>query len=67
VTVNDITGAVRRRKAQFYLVEYFPMTLRDARRRLFPRQIPPFKWTIAMISDVRAGMRGGVMPPRKCD
>jgi hypothetical protein len=56
--VNDITGAVRRRKAQFYLVEHFPMTLVEARRRLFPRQVPPFKWTIAVVSDVRMGAEG---------
>ncbi len=53
--MNDITGTVRRRKAQFYLVEHFPMTLVGARRRLFPRQVPPFKWTIAVVSDVRMG------------
>ncbi len=56
MSVNDITGVVRRRKAQFYLVEHFPMTLLDARRRLFPRQVPPFKWVIAVMSDVRASV-----------
>jgi hypothetical protein len=53
--VNIITGAARRHKAQFYLFEHFPMTLLEARRRLFPRQVPPFKWVIAVVSDVRAG------------
>ena len=70
MSVNAITGAVRRRKAQFYVVEHFPMTLVDARRRLFPRQAPPFKWIIAVVSDVRAGVvcvcecgGGGVAAP----
>jgi hypothetical protein len=30
------------------------MTLVEARRRLFPRQVPPFKWVISVVSDVRA-------------
>jgi hypothetical protein len=53
VSENVITGAVRRRKAQFYLVEHFPTTLADACRR-FPGQAPPFNWVIAVVSDVRA-------------
>jgi hypothetical protein len=60
VSVNDITGAVRRRKAQFYLVEHFPLTLVAARRLHFPRQVPPFKWVIAVLSDVRAVIPSGL-------
>jgi hypothetical protein len=50
--INQRTGD--RLKAQFYLVEYFPMTLQGALDSRFPRQVPPFKWTIAIVSDVRA-------------
>jgi hypothetical protein len=53
VYVDVITGAVRRCKAQFLLVEHFPTTLADARRRS-PGQAPPFNWVIAVLSDVRA-------------
>jgi hypothetical protein len=69
--VNTITKATRRRKAQFYLVEHFPMTLVDACQRLFPEQVPPFKWVIAVVSDVRADVRRGewsccVPAPGRC-
>jgi hypothetical protein len=51
-SVNEITGESRRRKAQFYLVEYFPMNLQVAMRTRFPRQTPPYSWTVAVLSDV---------------
>ncbi len=38
-------------KAQFYLVEYFPMTLQASISA--NRVVPPFKWAIAILSDVR--------------
>ena len=50
--MNRVTGVAKRRKAQFYLVEYFPMTLVGAMERLFPGRVPPFRWTIAVLSDV---------------
>ncbi len=43
------------RNAQFFLVEYFPMTLQKAMGAVFSRLVPAdrFKFTLAVLSDVR--------------